>query len=375
MGNEIVVRSFSENEIETIKSSIAVGVSKSELDLFLSVCKRTGLDPFSRQIYCKASGSGSDRKFSIQATIDGFRVVAERSGKYRGQVGPQWCGDDGVWRDVWLDKKNPTAARVGVLRSDFQEPLFAIAKFDSYAQRNFKGELNFTWAKMPDLMIAKCAEALALRKAFPNDLSGLYEATEMQQAEVDAKPVYSGDVELETIPQPSSRGRMPSTTKELVEPVKIDFKNLDHIEEKIDLVNAELQSASETPFSLSPSDMDLAQDIAKSKSKSGNRMSVSNLIDGMHKVKKAKEQSEKSVPEINSEAANYKITFGKNYGKTLKEVPSNWLRFMIDEWYPGLQKPSESITEFYKAGCEYLNQKNGAPILPPAQGQNDELPF
>jgi len=202
----IATEVFGADRAEIVRDMIAKNCTDAEIAVFAEVCSRTKLDPFARQIYAikrrvNEGGSWVER-MTIQISIDGARLAAERSGKYLGQTPAEWCGQDGVWRDVWLPDGPPAAARIGVWKTGAREPTYAVARYSSYAQTNKEGQPVGQWRSMPDVMIAKCAESLALRKAFPAELSGVYTSEEMQQA--DAPAVEASARVIEESPAPPS---------------------------------------------------------------------------------------------------------------------------------------------------------------------------
>jgi phage recombination protein Bet len=181
-----ITQHFNPEQLKVLKQQIAPKCSDTELDYFIEVCKQTNLSPFTREIYAISRETWNpetqrkEPKMSIQVSIDGLRKRAANSGYYDGST-TFWCGEDGKWLDVWLKSTPPSAAKTVVYRKGCGQPFTAVARFDAYKQ-DFKGKLSGLWEKMPDIMIGKCSEALALRKAFPEQTAGLYASEEMDQA-------------------------------------------------------------------------------------------------------------------------------------------------------------------------------------------------
>lgn len=208
MSNALVAAGdFDQEQLALMKRTICKGSTDDEFALFVAQCRRTRLDPFSRQICAVKRWDSREKRevMQVQTTVDGYRLIAERTGKYEGQLGPFWCGGDGEWKDVWLADEPPSAAKVGVWKTGCREPTWYVAHWAESAQwykPRDSGEQRLTpmWERMPALMLAKVAESQALRKAFPHDLSGLY-----TDAEITTEPeAIEGAPHRQAMPKPPS---------------------------------------------------------------------------------------------------------------------------------------------------------------------------
>ena len=183
---------YSRDQLELVKRTLMPrGASDDELALFVGTANRMGLDPFAQQIRAirrkewNADTNQMESKISIEPGIDGFRLVAHRTGEVEAQLGPYWCGPDGKWLDAWLSETPPAAARFGVLRKGYREPRWAVALWREYRQTKRDGGVTRMWTDRPAGQLAKCAEALAWRATFPHELGGVYTTDEMAQADRD----------------------------------------------------------------------------------------------------------------------------------------------------------------------------------------------
>lgn len=208
---------FSPGQVATLRQLGVEAAGREDLAIFFHQAVRTGLDPFARQIYMIGRNQKNQRtqqwetKYTIQTGIDGYRLIARRAAdRARETLGYEdtlWCGEDGQWRDVWLPSTPPAAAKATVVRAG--QKFTATALWSEYVQTKKDGAVSTMWAKMSSTMLAKCAEALALRKAFPQDLSGIYTAEEMAQAD-NQQPEPTPAPEPEPKPK-QTRSRKPVT--------------------------------------------------------------------------------------------------------------------------------------------------------------------
>lgn len=165
---------FTAEQKRLIKSLIAPEATDDELQVFMYQCKRTGLDPFSRQIYCiHRNERGRGKRMTIQTGIDGFRIIADRTQRYA-------PGRDTTFEEDEQGNLLRATAYVKKYQEGVWHEVPATAEWSEYVVAD-----NYMWKTKRRVMLGKCAEALALRKAFPLQLSGLYTSDEMGKSDTD----------------------------------------------------------------------------------------------------------------------------------------------------------------------------------------------
>lgn len=179
--NTLVQGSFNQNQIQILKNSICKGLTNDEFEVFLMACSKTQLDPFMKQIYAlkrkskKPDGTWGEI-MTIQTGIDGYRLIAERTEKYAPGEKPSFEYDESG------NLVEATAYIKKMTKDGTWHVVSCSAHIDDYCQKK-DGKAMGQWATMPRIMLAKCAEALALRKAFPAEMSGIYTKEEMDQSD------------------------------------------------------------------------------------------------------------------------------------------------------------------------------------------------
>jgi len=167
--------SWTEKYREAVRHKLT-GLEEHELDYVEQICERTGLDVLTNQLHVVKRWDGKARKHVLQvaASIEGCRLVAERTGKYESQDPIEfWDDEHGCWAEVWTSDDPPTAARASICKRDCRHPTRAVVHWRSFVQYTKDGSANKFWRDMGEHMIGITAERHALRKAFPQELAGI----------------------------------------------------------------------------------------------------------------------------------------------------------------------------------------------------------
>jgi len=207
---------FTPQEVGLAKEQLAPKLSVPEFKLFMRLCQVRKLDPFAKQLTPIAFGRDDKRRVSYITSRDAMRTIAKRTGNYDGTTDAELFVETKDGEEVLLPHKmyNPEkhtkiiSATIGVRHKEQSEPAFRTAVFKSFCKTGAGSEV---WTAHPDLMIIKCAEAQALRAAFPEDLADLYAAEEMEQVKRQA----AIDVEFSEVPPETSQ---PATAKSKKKP-------------------------------------------------------------------------------------------------------------------------------------------------------------
>lgn len=177
---------FQPRQLNLIRQTVAKDCNPAEFDQFIHICKHTRLDPLRRQIYCFVFNKldADRRQMTVVTSIGGYRSIAERTGNYRPDTkAPRYK------KGEVNEKTNPLGierCEVTVYKFSHGDwhPVTGDAWWDEYVPL-YNGEIDKKktgWVKMPRIMIAKCAEANALRKAWPDDFAALHTEEEIDRS-------------------------------------------------------------------------------------------------------------------------------------------------------------------------------------------------
>lgn len=229
-----------------------------DLIYFLSVAKKLGLDPLAKQIHAvyRWDSRLGREKLIIQTGIDGFRSLAERNGSYAGQDDIVFKVDE-LFNPVTGDEEKQLSATCTVYKmvKGQRVAIPATARWNEYVQKDSKGNIIGLWKSMPYNQLGKCAEALALRKGFPQDLSGVYIAEELERDTPSTAKALN-------LPTPESVQKK----EELKEKVKADEKKIEEMKKessKKPEVEEKKQEVATTGDSLQKSLLETHQDLKK----------------------------------------------------------------------------------------------------------------
>lgn len=167
---------FTPEQESLIRATCCGGASKADADVLISIAEARGLNPILGECFFveRWDSAAGKKRWAVQASIDSFRIKAEQTGLYAGQDEPEYEYDN---------NGHITLARVRVHRKDWPRPMVGVARWSEYVQTTKDGQPTKFWRSMPHNQLAKCAEALALRKAFPAVLAKIYTPEEMMQAD------------------------------------------------------------------------------------------------------------------------------------------------------------------------------------------------
>jgi phage recombination protein Bet len=175
---------FTNEQRKMILQSFLNGASEAEAAVLMELARVRRLNPITKQIHFVKRYDSQKRAdvWAAQVGIDGFRAIAERTGLYDGQ-------DEAEFEYEGKDGKLLKLCRVRVYRKDWSRPVVGVAHFSEYVQRTKDGGITHMWANKPHVMLAKCAEALAFRKGFPEDTAGIYAPEELGEEEREINPL------------------------------------------------------------------------------------------------------------------------------------------------------------------------------------------